>query len=159
MKISQGSESPNIGFRDFQGHDGFDSYDKLRERLFRNYPEREFARSSYEKKDFLDSHVTRVAYVGHKLAGVILGVQTGRKFRADSFFADPAYAKYSIGKRLLESLFKDYDEVTLYAGPLSSNTGKTDFNRRTDALLRYYQRLGFVLLEDQNMIWKRKEVI
>ncbi len=160
MNTIEGQEKAKIRLRDFVGPEGYNSFEKLNKRLVEQYPERAIARTTLERKDFLKSHLTRVAYVGRAIAGAIVGEPNGRKFRADFLYADPKFGRSAVGAKLLQSICDDYDEVRLHASPLGYNPGPhknvNNFISRTDALLRYYQRAGFVLLDDQNMVWRRK---
>jgi hypothetical protein len=131
--------------------DGFLRFRDLMERLREKYPSRD-----YKSDEIVDrikptfdngSHhlATYIASNGEQEVGAIIGVDSGAKYLGKWFVIDPEFQNTETAKNLLKEVQKDYDEVSILASTfgLSDDAGLDRLGVRQQALVRYYQSLGF----------------
>lgn len=146
-------DEPDEPYIDYP-EDGFLVFKDFIKQLKENYPNKEYPPDEVLNRMKGSGHLdyrsltTYIAEVGNNLAGGIIGRAHGRRYEGDWYAIDPKYQKSDVTKKLLESVQRDFDEVTLLASTFGYDKDEKYGDRhviRQQALIEYYKRLGFVV--------------
>jgi len=128
--------------------EGYSVYGELMRRLHKEHPDMDYFVGE------LRDDVPAVAYVAHDLKNEIIGVLNGEKKNKDLevfwFVIDPEYQNSGVAKELWDMVFSDFDNIRLVASVFGSKNDATEkyLMRRQNALVRYYERIGFKIDEE-----------
>ncbi|MBI5456331.1 GNAT family N-acetyltransferase [Candidatus Kaiserbacteria bacterium] len=110
-----------------------------------------------------DGDTAYTATVNNQIAGVLLGsdMQPERHFNGSFILVDEKYRRSDIGKSLIDAAKSEFESFSLQAAAFALNLDRgdaTSTRRRNRALIKYYQRMGFELIDSYHniMIWKKK---
>lgn len=146
-EIEESSGEPLQGLEE----DGFLRFRDLMERLRKRYPLRDYKSSEIVSRIKPSSEngnhhlATYIASSGQREVGAIIGIDSGTKYSGKWFVIDPEFQNTDAARRLLEEVRNDYDEVSILASTfgLADDAGLDRLGARQQALVRYYQSLGF----------------
>lgn len=149
---------------------GFDAFSGFIANLQKKYPDRNFPRQetldvvspSNPNSDTNDTNlVTYLTYKGdNDIVGGVLGKDEIGKLKAYWLAIDQEYQNRDAFKKLWQRLQEDYEEIELQARTFGydDNLPPERQIHRQKALIKYYERLGFRIDED-NETYKRLRYI